>query len=85
MSEKASLNNQSIDKGLDIIEVMARNGTPMRLNEIASETGLTKSTAFRMINALRSRGYILQIEDNSRYMLSPKFSLFSQSVTFAET
>ena len=80
MSEKASLNNQSIDKGLDIIETMARYGAPMRLNEIASATGMSKSTAFRMINALRSRGYILQIEDNSRYMLSTKFSLLGNMV-----
>lgn len=80
MSEKASLNNQSIEKGLDIIEVMARNGAPMRLNAIATESGLTKSTAFRMINALRQRGYILQNEDNSRYMLSPKFALIGRMV-----
>ena len=80
MSENASLNNQSIEKGLDIIEVMARNGAPMRLNTIAAEAGLTKSTAFRMINALRSLGYILQNEDNSRYMLSPKFSLIGRMV-----
>lgn len=80
MTQKASLNNQSIDKGLDIIEIMARNGTPMRLNDIATECGLTKSTAFRMINALRSRGYILQNEDNSRYMLSPRFALIGRMV-----
>lgn len=80
MSDKASLNNQSIEKGFDIIEVMARNGAPMRLNAIATESGLTKSTAFRMINALRSRGYVLQNEDNSRYMLSPKFSLIGRMV-----
>lgn len=80
MSQNASLNNQSIEKALDIIEVMARNGAPMRLNSIAIESGLTKSTAFRMINALRSRGYILQNEDNSRYILSPKFSLIGHMV-----
>lgn len=80
MSENASLNNQSIDKGLDIIEVMARNGAPMRLNDIATECGQSKSTAFRMINALRSRGYILQNEDNARYMLSPKFTLIGSMV-----
>ena len=81
MSDKASLNNQSIYKGLDIIETMARNGTPMRLNDIATECGMSKSTAFRMINALRSRGYILQNEDTSRYMLSPKFSLIGRMVS----
>ena len=80
MAENASLNNQSIDKALDIIEVMAKNGTPMRLNDIAVESGLSKSTAFRMINAMRNRGYILQNKDTTRYMLSPKFSLIGHMV-----
>ena len=80
MTEKVTRNNQSADKVLDVIEAMVRNGTPMRLNDIAKQSGLPQSTAYRMVNALRERGYIIQDEDSSKYMLSMKFSLVGDMV-----
>lgn len=80
MAEKVTRTNQSADKVLDVVETMVRTGAPMRLNDIAKQSGLPQSTAYRMINALRERGYVLQDEDSAKYMLSLKFSLIGDMV-----
>lgn len=80
MAEKTTRTNQSADKIFDVVEAMVRNGAPMRLNDIAKLSGIPQSTAFRMINALRERGYVNQDENSAQYALSLKFSLLGDMV-----
>ena len=80
MAEKVTRTNQSADKIFDVVETMVRNGAPMRLNDIAKLSGIPQSTAFRMINALRERGYVIQDENSAKYTLSLKFSLIGDMV-----
>lgn len=80
MAEKVTRTNQSADKIFDIVEAMVRNGSPMRLNDIAKLVGIPQSTAFRMINAMRERGYVLQDENSAQYTLSMKFTLIGDMV-----
>lgn len=74
MVDKVTRTNQSADKILNVVETLARGGAPMRLSDIAKQSGLPQSTAFRMINALRERGYVGQDESTERYFLTLKFS-----------
>lgn len=74
MPAKLSKVNQSVEKAIQIIEVMAREGTPMRLQDIALRTDLPASTALRMVNTLLVYGYINQDPDTLRYSLSLKFA-----------
>jgi len=60
----------ALDKGLDIIELLAQDAEGLSLNEIARALDRTSSEIFRMINALCRRGYLAQ--DGDRYMLSLK-------------
>ena len=60
----------ALDKGLDILELLARDGEGLSLNEIARALERTSSEIFRMVNALARRGYLQQNGD--RYSLSLK-------------
>jgi len=61
----------ALDKGLDVIELLARESEGLTLNEIARVLGRTSSELFRMVNALGRRGYIIQ-RDGDRYSLTLK-------------
>src|SRR5688572_26803961 len=60
----------ALDKGLDIIELLARDSDGLGLNEMARSLERTSSEIFRMVNALARRGYIEQRGD--RYWLTLK-------------
>ena len=55
---------QSIDRALDIIEVLAVEESGLGVTEIASRVGLHKSTAYRIIETLYNRGYLNKTQDN---------------------
>jgi DNA-binding IclR family transcriptional regulator len=62
----------ALDKGLDVIELLARETDGLTLNEIARSLGRTSSEFFRMVNALGRRGYIAQQDGGDRYVLTLK-------------
>lgn len=80
MTEKLTRTNQSADKILNVVETMARDGVPMRLSDIAQKSGLPQSTAFRMVNALRERGYVDQDRNTEKYYLTLKFSAIGDMI-----
>ena len=61
----------ALDKGLDVLELLAREAGGLSLNEIARELGRTSSELFRMVVALARRGYIEQL-NGDRYTLTLK-------------
>jgi DNA-binding IclR family transcriptional regulator len=61
----------ALEKGVDILELLAREAAGLSLNEIARALGRTSSELFRMVNALARRGYIQQ-GDGDRYTLTLK-------------
>lgn len=72
MAEK-TLNNQSIEKLFQIIEVMADAGKPMRLNDISAACSVSPSTALRILNTIIGCGYALQNAETQMYSLSFRF------------
>ena len=69
---KASKTILSLEKALRIIEIMANEGAPMRLMDIAAAASLPASTALRLLNTLQVNGYVLQEVSSQRYRLSLK-------------
>jgi len=61
----------ALDKGLDVLELLAREAGGLSLNEIARSLGRTSSELFRMVVTLARRGYIEQ-RDGDRYTLTLK-------------
>jgi DNA-binding IclR family transcriptional regulator len=64
---------KSVLKALDILELL--DGEPgLGVTEVAGRLEMEKSTAFRLLNSLRLRGYVRKDPENSRY--SNGFRLF---------
>ena len=74
MPAKLSKVNQSVEKVLQIIEVMAHAPGEMRLQDIAAKCGMPASTVLRMLNTLLVYGYVNQDPHTQRYILSLKFA-----------
>ncbi len=63
----------SLERGLDLIEILT-DGTPEKsLTELSKRAGFNLSTTHRILNALKSRGYIEQNPSTSTYKLTFKF------------
>ncbi|MEW9533529.1 IclR family transcriptional regulator [Microbispora sp. NPDC049125] len=60
---------QSVDRAIAILEILSQRGEA-GVSEIALEIGVHKSTAFRLLGALESRGLVEQAEDRGKYRLS---------------
>ena len=61
----------ALDKGLDILELLASTAIGLSQGEIARQLEKTSSEIFRMLFVLRQRGYVAQ-GDNDRYFLTTK-------------
>ncbi len=59
---------QSVDRALGILEVLARTGEA-GVTEIASQLGVHKSTAFRLVATLEAHRLVEQTADRGRYRL----------------
>jgi len=53
----------ALEKGLDILELLARQGQPMTTSQMANMLGRSVSELFRMVLALEYRGYIAPAGD----------------------
>ena len=59
---------QSVDRALSVLEILAACGEA-GVTEVAAELGVHKSTAFRLVAALESRGFVEQLADRGKYRL----------------
>lgn len=70
----------ALEKGLDILELLARHGQPMATRQIAEELGRSKNEIFRMVHVLLDRGYIQRDGGSDMLILSNKlFTLGMQT------
>src|SRR3712207_2223746 len=59
---------QSVDRALSVLEILAAHGEA-GVTEVAAELGVHKSTAFRLVGVLESRGFVEQLADRGKYRL----------------
>jgi DNA-binding IclR family transcriptional regulator len=69
--EKNSYATPALEKGLDVIELLAHQPGGLTKSEISRELKRTVSEIFRMLVCLERRGYIAQV-DSDRYALTLK-------------
>ena len=79
MEKKKSL-IQSLDRALDILELVRDSAGAVRSSDIAEKVGLGVATAHNIIRSLYQRGYLAQ-DDNSRYLLGPECFKLYQGVS----
>ncbi|WP_154674195.1 IclR family transcriptional regulator [Nakamurella lactea] len=56
--------SSSIDKALDLLEVIVSAGRPMRLSELAQAVDMHRATAYRVLLTLIRRGWVLRDGDD---------------------
>lgn len=69
-SEEPPRGVQSVDRALDILELLATAGVPLGVTEIARGAGLAPGTAHRLVSGLLARGWVRQ-ESDRRYAVGP--------------
>lgn len=67
----------ALDKGLDILEVLAQQSGGLTRTELVRELGVSASQIYRMLERLVARGYVLRVEGGDRYALSMKMFLLA--------
>lgn len=68
----------ALDKGLDILELLAQHPTGMTKSQMARELGRTVSEIFRMLLCLERRGYIAQLSEENYSLTLRMFELVQQ-------
>jgi len=71
----------ALEKGLDILELLARNGSAMTTSQISAALDRSVSELFRMVQVLEYKGYIEASPGGDGYELSNK--LFALAMTRA--
>lgn len=62
----------ALEKGLDLLELLATSGRPRTLADMARSLNRTSSELFRMVGTLEKREYIVRDEATGAYRLSMK-------------
>jgi len=73
----------ALEKGLDILELLARHDAPLTLSQIAEELQRSVSELFRMVDTLVHRGFVAPSESGDGFELTNK--LFELGVTRTAT
>lgn len=68
----------AFDRGLDVLEHLARTGGPLSVTDIGTGTGLPVNAVFRLMQALLRRGYVAREEETKRFCLTGKLLEISQ-------
>jgi IclR family transcriptional regulator, acetate operon repressor len=62
---------QSLDRGLLILEAVGKSAEPVSLGHLAAMLGIDRSSAFRLANTLKRRGFLANASAGKDYVLGP--------------
>lgn len=62
----------SLERGIMVLEALAKNKGPLGLVELASLTGISPATATRYVMTLASLGYVIRDPVTKQFRISPK-------------
>src|ERR1700757_4708211 len=60
---------QSLDRGLLILEAVGKSLEPVSLGQLAAMLGIDRSSAFRLANTLKRRGFLTNSSAGRDYLL----------------
>jgi len=69
-SPKAAAGSQSLERGLDVLEVVEAEGNEIGVREIARRLALSPTIVQRMVTSLARRGYVDKDAETARYRLT---------------
>ena len=59
---------QTVLKALDVLECLAQSDVPLSAQDVALRTGLSRTTAYRLLTTMSARGYVVA-GDDARFRL----------------
>lgn len=62
---------QSLDRGLTILEAVAKSGSPVSLSELTSLLDIDRSSVFRLASTLKRRGFLAYPAGRKDFILGP--------------
>ena len=62
---------QSLDRGLVILETVAKSPDPVSLDRLADLLGIDRSSVYRLANTLKRRGFLVYPSGGKDYILGP--------------
>lgn len=63
---------QSLDRALELIEILAKTGAAMNVAEISKTLGITRTTASSMLQSLLQRNYVEKDMETGKYSIGYK-------------
>jgi IclR family acetate operon transcriptional repressor len=81
-SKKSTLQTpsiQSLDRGLFILESVAKSAEPVALGHLTELLGIDRSSVFRLANTLKRRGFLAHPSGRKEYILGPSIWRLSRS------
>ncbi len=76
---------QSLDRGLAILEAVAKSSDPVSLGELTSLLGIDRSSVFRLANTLKRRGFLAYPGTRKDYVLGPSLWRLSREYDWSKT
>lgn len=74
---------QTVQRALDILQVLLDNNGEASLSEISRSSGLSISTVYRIVSVLLENGYIIHADGRGKYLIGAKFLEFGNVVKSA--
>lgn len=71
----------ALDKGLDILEFLATQESPLSQAEIASALDRSSNEIYRVLIGLEARGYLNRDPDSGKYLMSLKLYTLSRQIS----
>jgi DNA-binding IclR family transcriptional regulator len=62
---------QSVDRALSILEEVAKSTEPVTIGQLTARLGIDPSSAFRLANTLKRRGFLANPNGRKTYVLGP--------------
>lgn len=66
----------ALDRGIDVVELMAARQEPLSFSEILAATRIPRASLARILNTLTNRGLLDKLHENGRYRLGMKLLYF---------
>ncbi len=76
---------QAISRTFAILRSLAEHGGSAQVGEVASSTGLPKSTVSRLLVALADEGMVDRLDDSGRYGIGPGLAALAGNVSMVGT
>jgi len=76
---------QSLDRGLTILETVAKSPGPVSLDELAALLSIDRSSVFRLANTLKRRGFLAYPSNRKDYILGPSIWSLSREYDWGST